>query len=48
MNFKLWVINDGIVVRNLGKPLQNLIEYYLQAFIREKGNKSPGLLNLKF
>ena len=33
---------DGIVVRNLGKPLQNPIEYYLQAFIREKGNKSGG------
>lgn len=34
---------DGIVVRNLGKPLQNPIEYYLQAFIREKGNKSGGM-----
>lgn len=34
---------DGIVVRNLGQPLQNPIEYYLQAFIREKGNKSGGM-----
>ena len=34
---------DGIVVRNLGKPLQNPVEYYLQAFIREKGNKSGGM-----
>ena len=34
---------DGIVVRNLGKPLQNPIEYYMQAFIREKGNKSGGM-----
>ena len=42
---KAQVICDkyGIVVRNLGKPLQNPIEYYLQAFIREKGNKSGGM-----
>ena len=34
---------EGIVVRNLGQPLQNPIEYYMQAFIREKGNKSGGM-----
>ncbi len=34
---------DGIVVRNLGQPLQNPIEYYMQAFIREKGTKSSGM-----
>ena len=34
---------DGIVVKNLGEPLQKPIEYYLQAFIREKGNKSGGM-----
>nr|WP_314787049.1 ArsS family sensor histidine kinase [uncultured Campylobacter sp.] len=34
---------DGIVVRNLGQPLQNPIEYYMQAFIREKGSKSSGM-----
>ena len=34
---------DGIVVKNLGEPLQKPIEYYLQAFIREKDNKSGGM-----
>ena len=34
---------DGIIVRNLGQPLQNPIEYYMQAFIREKGSKSSGM-----
>ena len=30
-------------MRNLGQPLQNPIEYYMQAFIREKGSKSSGM-----
>ena len=34
---------DGIIVRNLGQPLQNPIEYYMQAFVREKGTKSSGM-----
>ena len=34
---------DGIIVKNLGEPLQKPIEYYLQAFIREKDNKSGGM-----
>lgn len=34
---------NEIYVKNLGKPLEKPIDYYMQAFIREKNSKSAGM-----